>query len=135
MSATRAALHIVQLWVIGLLIFTVTACSQNNQGPKGDPGPQGAQGPPGPSGAQGPAGLIDLSRIITRPGSSATITGGGYIYVHADCLGSEKLISGGYNTGYGVTVLENYPSSATQWTVTGYTTGYGSITPYVICVS
>jgi hypothetical protein len=56
MSATRAALHIVQLWVIGLLIFTVTACSQNNQGPKGDPGPQGAQGPPGPSGAQGPAG-------------------------------------------------------------------------------
>ena len=58
MSATRAALHIVQLLVIGVLIFSVTACSQNDQGPKGDPGPQGAQGPPGPSGAEGPAGPL-----------------------------------------------------------------------------
>jgi hypothetical protein len=62
-----------------VVVFTFTvflsACSQGQQGPKGDqghPGPQGPkgdQGPPGPAGPAGQSGAGPAFRVVTGTGS------------------------------------------------------------------
>jgi hypothetical protein len=84
-SATRAAVHIAQLWLIGVLIFSMTACSQNNQGPKGDPGPQGAQGPPGAQGPAGPPGPAGAQGPAGPPGAQGSAVPEGLRIIRNSC--------------------------------------------------
>ncbi len=75
-------MRIAKLCLIPVLIFGMTACGQNNQGPKGDPGPQG---PPGPPGAQGPPGSPGPQGPAGPPGAQGSAAPEGLRIIRNSC--------------------------------------------------
>jgi hypothetical protein len=133
--------------VMGLtgLVLVLATC-EGDQGPIGPEGPSGAPGTDGATGVTGPAGVsgweivtVTQSFVINAPTGPEAVT------VRVDCPTGKQVLGGGHahvlniNDGsFGpgqMEVTQNYPSSATSWTVT-FTSGYvlsRTVTVYAIC--
>ena len=123
------------------LVLVIATCDgpRGPTGPEGVMGTQGGTGAQGPAGSQGPAGVSGWE-IVTV--TDSILLNGAPITVRADCPTGKKVLGGGFShvptdpSGpFLVDAQNNYPSSATRWTVTlasGYVVAT-TLTVYAIC--
>jgi hypothetical protein len=105
------------------------------QGPAGADGVDGAGGPQGPAGATGPAGANGVSNYLQVVGVATADDETTPKTATATCPGGRSVLGGGYvlsavSSQSRILLTQNYPSSATVWTVVGTLSSVSGDTSY-----
>ncbi len=104
-------------------------------GPAGPAGPKGDAGAQGPQGNTGATGTFDASDVVYETSNYSSVAAGGYTAPSESCPKGDTILGGGFS-GYGIELLQSYPSGNT-WEVYAYnTSGYTeSVEVYAICAT
>lgn len=115
--------------------------ARGEQGPQGVPGQEGPQGPAGEGGGAGGSAPVTTIRTGTGVVNADNTSPNAGRTVHAFCNSGEIVVGGGWSltTGYFEGVLKDYPSTNSQWTVTGWLwrelggDSSATLTVYAVC--